>query len=329
MKFIAAIAALAPCLFCTQICKSDILIGGFFSNNVISFSNDGSSNFTLASCGRIDGPTGLVVLPSGDLIVSSWNTNELLRFDLISGEFKGVFSSDPILDGPGNMVIGPDNRLYVGNFGQGGDGNAILRFDENTGQFIDEFVSSSLLVAPDGISFGTDGRLYVVSTETNEVLRFDGATGEFIDVFVADGEGGLDNPTGITFGPNGNLYVSSFFTNSVLEFDDTGVFIQVFASRGLLGPRNLIFDSNNQLLVANGLNNSIARFDINGIPLGALNKDNGGIDGPIALIETAPLSVNSGSCKWIKHSEWRRLEMVRLATVLGLMTDISGCCLQL
>ena len=206
---------------------------------------------------------------ASDLLVSSFNTHEVLRYDQTTGSFISVFAeSDPEsdeLENPGSMVFGPDGHLYVASQGE----NSVVRFDGQTGAVIDEFVlpGTGGLFLPSVLIFGPDGNLYV-SSFTDQVLRFDGTTGAFIDVF-AEGNG-LDDPFGMAFGPDGNFYVSSFRSDQVLRFDGTtGAFIDVFASDGSAGfpqdssftfPTGLGFGPDDHLYVINN-STSVVRFD--------------------------------------------------------------------
>lgn len=49
-----------------------------------------------------------------DLLVSSRLSNNLLRYDSETGEFRGVFAEGPELANPNGIACGPDGNLYVG-----------------------------------------------------------------------------------------------------------------------------------------------------------------------------------------------------------------------
>ncbi len=206
---------------------------------------------------------------ASDLLVGSFNSHDILRYDQQTGSFINQFANNVELENPAGMVFGPDGHLYVAGQKNGN----VVRFDGQTGTFIDEFVlpGDGGLFLPTFLTFGPDGNLYV-SSFTDQVLRFNGTTGAFMDVF-AEGHG-LDDPFGMAFGPDGNFYVASFRSDEVLRFDGaTGAFIDVFASASSSGfppsgsftfPSALVFGPDQQLYVV--LNSSIAttgvfRFD--------------------------------------------------------------------
>jgi len=79
---------------------------------------------------------------SGDpfLLVSSNETDSVLRFDAMTGAFIDTFvpSGSGGLNGPIGLVFGADGNLYVSSVVS----LSVLRFDGVTGAFIDAFVPS-------------------------------------------------------------------------------------------------------------------------------------------------------------------------------------------
>jgi sugar lactone lactonase YvrE len=91
----------------------------------------------------------------------------ILQYDGMTGEFLGTFASaaDSPLNGPVNLVFGPEGDLYVSS------SNLLNQGDEEL---------------------------------TNQVLKFDGITGLFETVVLdaVNSEGELFIPAGLTFSPN-------------------------------------------------------------------------------------------------------------------------------
>jgi hypothetical protein len=128
-----------------------------------------------------------------DILVSSYGTDEILRYDEVTGNFLGVFASDGGLKCPTDLVFGRDNNLYVASF----HSKQILRYSGTTGAFIDVFASGTGLGNPTGLAFGPDENLYVTQ-QNHLVVRFDSSTGTFIDVFASGN--GLSDVLDLTFG---------------------------------------------------------------------------------------------------------------------------------
>jgi len=181
-----------------------------------------------------------------DLLVGSFGTRSVLRYDETTGTFIDVFipPGSGGLDFSDVLTFGSDNNLYANSRGTN---DVVLRYNGTTGAFIDTFVPSGSggLKSPITVIFGPDNNLYVSSQGTNSVLRYNGTTGTFIDAFVPPGSGGLDIPIDMSFRPDGNLYVTSLGSNSVLRYNGTtGAFIDAFVpsgSGGLNQPTGLVF----------------------------------------------------------------------------------------
>jgi len=75
-----------------------------------------------------------------DLLVSSTETDSVLRYDATTGAFRGAFvaAGSGGLDQPRGIARGPDGALYVASFFT----DEVLRYDGTTGAFVDDFVAA-------------------------------------------------------------------------------------------------------------------------------------------------------------------------------------------
>ncbi len=173
-----------------------------------------------------------------DLYVVSGGTDEVLRFDGVSGTFIDVFvtAGSGGLDDPVDLRFGPDGHLYVTSRGTNAnpDQNAIMRYDGQSGAFIEVFATG--LQQSISLDFGDNGDLYAGARATNEVLRFDGQTGQPKGVFVANAAGPSGALRQVLFGNDANgdgvrdLYVLNQPTLEIRLYDGTnGSFLGVFA----------------------------------------------------------------------------------------------------
>ena len=171
--------------------------------------------------GGLSGPGAVLFGPDGQLYISSFDSDAILRYDGTTGGFVDVFvpAKSGGLDGPdAGMAFGPDGHLYVPGYYS----DSIPRYDGKTGAPLGDFTPAqgNKLANPRTLVFRGE-HLYVATEGSNEVLRYDADTGAFVDVFVAAGAGGLMAPAGMVFGPDGVLHVASA-DNQILRFDADG-----------------------------------------------------------------------------------------------------------
>lgn len=200
-----------------------------------------------------------------DLLVSSYYTSELLKYNEVTGESKGTFTKLYNNERPIGMVVGADGNIYVGvnNFSPPYD-SYVIRVDGKTGKLIDRFATEGGMSGVSDLTFGPDGNLYVSSfggtAPNSKVTRYNASTGEYIDDFVPVGSGGLSGATGIAFGPDKNLYVTSRATSQVLRYDGVnGQFLGVFATGTGYGFQEVAFGSDGNLYV---LNNKDTKLEV-------------------------------------------------------------------
>jgi len=168
-----------------------------------------------AGSGTLDGPTGVTWGADGNLYVSSFNNNRVLRYKGTTGAFISMFVSPGSggLNGPDNgTIFGPDGHLYVPSYWN----NRILRYHGETGAFLGNFVPS--IGRPRVIVFD-EGTMYVTSETADAVLSYSAVTGAATGPAVAPGTGGLDLPIGLARGADGDWWVSSGSQNAVYRFD--------------------------------------------------------------------------------------------------------------
>lgn len=204
-------------------------------------------------------------IAAGDLLVSSRFSNNVLRYDRLTGAFKGVFASGNGLANPNGIAYGPDGNLYVGL----GDTGRIMKFEGQTGAYLGDFVNSDIagFSGCRAITFGPDGNLYVAGANINSVLRFNGTTGALVDVFASGN--GMNGTVGLTFGPGGDLYVGAALSNAVYRFNSQGQFIRTYGGGSLSSATGVLFDSQNRLLTAYSVSNRIQRYNLNGTAAGS------------------------------------------------------------
>jgi glucose/arabinose dehydrogenase len=248
---------------------------------------DGQDGATFVPTGDsgMHHPLGVVIGYDYKLYVTNLETNEVLRYDALTGQPNPAdgqagatfIAADQGLLQPAGILFGPDGHIYVANANTAmGD---VLRFDENTGQYIDTFLSIPTLGVTSMV-FGPDGKLYVGTRFSNSVVRTDGDT---VETFIPEGISPLNRTGGCVFGPDGHFYIASQTTNDVLKFNGItgayeGEFVTADNNGGINRPTGLLFGPDGNLYVDSANSNNIVAFDgKTGEPLGNfIDSTNGG-----------------------------------------------------
>lgn len=131
-----------------------------------------------AGAGGLDEPTGLYVTTDGRILVSSFNTDQVLAFDAGTGELIRVVADGGPLDGPMGLMRGSRGEVLVASHHT----NAVLRYTED-GLYLGPLITpgSGGLIGPVGMTWGPGGQLLVASRHTNRVLAFSGYDGSPVD----------------------------------------------------------------------------------------------------------------------------------------------------
>lgn len=261
-------------------CQTEILVSSAATDGhsqVLRFSGkDGHFLGTFACTHNADDPRGMRQRPPNrEVIYINSANDEVLAYNVLTGNFLGVFASHPDLNG-GAGVFGPDFNYYVGSRTLG----AVVRFDSSSGAFVDNFVKEGTVKSIRGFDFAPDGNLYIAdglaptAGAPGTILKVDGKTGNVLDPhFVSDPE---LSPLDLVIGPDGQIYVTSEFpfgapnsSGTVRRYDLlTGKLLDVFdagkdeqGKPRLSKPRGIFFGPDGLMYVSSTGTDSVVRFD--------------------------------------------------------------------
>jgi IPT/TIG domain len=182
-----------------------------------------TANNTHAFASEIVNPTGLVVAPSGELLVSGRNNGTVYSVSpsgsvSVYAEGMGV-ATGIAMDGDGNLYVGdrtgtifkiaPDRQIFV-------------------------FATVEASIAAFHLAFGPDGYLYLTGPTTSSFdciqrITPDGEVEEFLR--------GFGRPQGIAFDREGRLYLAASYQGrkGVFRVDQDKSVTQVVSGPGIVG----------------------------------------------------------------------------------------------
>jgi glucose/arabinose dehydrogenase len=118
--------------------------------------------------GGLQNPQGVAIGKDQKLYVVSAGTNQILRYELGTGSFIGVFANLPRKCGGTGMIAGPDGNWFVACSSV----NMVLAFNAKSGQQLGVAARGGGLKQPQGIAFAPGNVLYVVSKGSNSIAQY-------------------------------------------------------------------------------------------------------------------------------------------------------------
>ena len=249
------------CYFLVSSSKNHLIFRYVYNENTESTFKD-----VFVDDDKIKNPQSLVFGPDKNLYVSSFDTDEILRFDGTTGEFIDVFASRSGLDGPVGILFDENTSSF---FVTSNNNNKIFQYHSKDGSFLNIFANegNEIILRPESIVKGPDNLLSVSSSETNQILQYDLDDGSFIGKFVSDKSGGLYGPKDLAFDNNGNICVNSLVSHDLKCYDvhdgNLQSIIDISFDRGFLGKPYSDFGPDGELYVSDPLSNTVSRYDRN------------------------------------------------------------------
>ena len=246
----------------TALLSAGLLAGPAFADLIVTqgtlgvahYTDDGVSLGTLIApgTGGLSDARGVAVSPAGDLYISDFANNDILKFNA-AGVFQSIFASGPNVDVPLGLTFGTAGDLFVASAGAVSN---IARVDQNTGLVTNPSFTSGNVLVLGGPQYLTSGPSLAVTDIAGHLFRFDNATG------VSISGGAFDNPVGVAFDAAGDLFVAQRISNNVVKFPAGGGAPSIVIPMGAFSgqPADIAFGPDGLLYLA--ATNAIYRFDV-------------------------------------------------------------------
>jgi len=213
-------------------------------------------DFVLPNAGGLDTwALDMTIGPDGNLYVSDYRKNQVLRYSGTTGAFIDQFVTPGSggLGHPVGVAFLPDGNLYVADNG-GEGGTCVRRYNGLTGESLGVAVPHQYFTSnpdydpndpdawvydyfngyytyPEILLYGADGNLYISVYPTGTVLRHNPVSGTTETFATHPASGGAFDR--MAFGPDGVLYVREASFGIIHRFDGrTGAVLPDFASEG-------------------------------------------------------------------------------------------------
>lgn len=172
-----------------------LYVSNFVPNGYVARFNAITGTFVDKFVTGIHTPDGQSWDANGDLYVSSFGTNQVVKYNGVTGAFISSFvpSSAGGLSGPLDNRFNSNGELLVNSFNTG----TVKRYGP-TGAYLGDFATAA--GATQGMDIGLDGMLYIGNYQFSSIRRHDPTTGAFVGVF-ASGSGLLQPNNFIFRGP--------------------------------------------------------------------------------------------------------------------------------
>jgi DNA-binding beta-propeller fold protein YncE len=230
-------------------------------------------DFIPAGSGGLSNPEDILFHPDGSVLITGFSNQFIKRFDGITGNYLGNFSTGYNLAGPSKMSIGPDSLIYVTQWGE--SQNKVVRFGLD-GEFIDEFTS---IGAPKGLghAWDEDKNFYIALFGTGgsgTIHKFD-SLGNDLGTFINSSV--LQGPTSIWRNVIGEWLIEDWLTGKVLRYSSTGEYIGDFVS-GMTNPEGIVILPDGRMLIGDWGEDAVHLVNWDGSLMGYFCSGNGLVD---------------------------------------------------
>lgn len=270
----------------TIIAQPAVYINDRGNNAINKYDFDGNflEVFIPSGLGGLSNPQDIIFHPDGTVLVSSFQSSEILQYDA-DGNFLGVWNQSPV-NNPSKMIVSSDDILYITQWGPSQPTSMVARFnlDGTAASDCDNTAPRGL-----GVFFDDSDNFYVAlwsPTGDGVVQQYDSSCSYITDIIDSTE---LEAPTYIwqdTSG-NGDILVQDWTLGKVLRFDSGGNYLGDDIT-GLSNPEGFAYLPNGNLLISERGISEITEYDTNNNVVGQWNQGPG-LNTPNSIVIGEPM----------------------------------------
>jgi hypothetical protein len=191
------------------------------------YTAEGEVVASFATGGAILGARDVTVDSAGNVYQVNATNNMVRKFSpdgtLITGWGTSGSGDGQFLD-PNALATGPDNRIYVGDFG-----NDRVQWFTPAGVYLGQFATGPMA----GLDVGADGNVFVADSLSDEIRVYD-PSGTPLDTVGENGSGAgdIDNVSDVDIGDDGRIYAADTSSGMIRVYAPDGSYQGSLGSPG-------------------------------------------------------------------------------------------------
>jgi streptogramin lyase len=206
---------------------------------------------TYASLPVSNGPVFLAASADKKIYFSNYAGDLVGWMDISASTPTPITAGLPTDDGPADLMIGPDGKVWVDEFGLTGAVQESVDEFTFAGSTLnlspsDDLPSPDQLASPDGITLGPDGNTWITENAASAIrsVTAEGVFGPDVPTVLSTAAA----PAGIVVGTDNNLWFAETAGNAIGQYDpSTGILNEYLLPTACSAPTRLVVGSDGNL----------------------------------------------------------------------------------
>jgi len=232
--------------------QSDVVAGLALSHDIAA---DDDGHVTKGKeRGKMDRPFGVAVDGSGDLYISDYGNNRVLKETPSGNTYtQSVLTTD--VESPYGIAVDSHGSVYIADY----DRNRVTKESPSGDSYVESLVAASGLKGPQGVAVDSRGTVYIADSGNDRVLKESVSGTGYVESTLA---GNLGDPRGVAVDDSGNVYIVGCGGGDIYkETFSRGQYVQtrLGSMLSLYFPRGIAVDRSGSLYIADSGNDRVVK----------------------------------------------------------------------